>query len=63
MPVVRVGGVVRERLRRRLELRRSNAARPHRNRYRERKSGQAPWDVEDFHDMVYAEELEEGFGD
>lgn len=29
--------------RERLELRRSNAAVPHRNRYRERKSGQAAW--------------------
>jgi hypothetical protein len=34
--------MVTERLRRRLELRRSNAAAPHRNRYRERYDG-ADW--------------------
>lgn len=46
-----------ERLRRRLELRRSNAAVLHRNRAREHKTGQAPWDREDFRDMTYGEEL------
>lgn len=35
-----------ERLRNRLELRRSNAAVPHRNRYREAKSGQDAWRAE-----------------
>ncbi|AAD17653.1 hypothetical protein SEA_BOOSTSEASON_90 [Mycobacterium phage BoostSeason] len=33
-----------ERLRRRLELRRSNAAQPHRNRHRERQTGQEQLD-------------------
>ncbi len=37
--VSRVGMAVSDQLRNRLELRRSNAAVPHRNRYRERKSG------------------------
>lgn len=46
-----------ERIRRRLELRRSNAAVPHRNRYREHKTGQTPWNNDDFHDMTVAEEL------
>ncbi|MCH9732854.1 MAG: hypothetical protein K0U84_24875 [Actinomycetia bacterium] len=45
-----------ERLRRRLELRQSNAATPHRNLYREAKTGQAPWNVDDFHDWCCAEE-------
>lgn len=46
-----------ERLRRRLEIRRSNAAVPHRNHAREAKTGQAPWDAEDWHDMVTGEEM------
>jgi hypothetical protein len=46
-----------ERMRRRLEWRRSNAAAPRRNRQRERKTGQAPWEREDFHDMCCGEEL------
>jgi hypothetical protein len=47
-----------ERMRRRLELRRSNAARPYRNRYREKKTGQAAWEREDFRDMTVGEELD-----
>lgn len=43
-------------MRARLELRRSSAATPHRNRYRETKTGQAPWDTDDFHDMDCGEE-------
>lgn len=46
-----------ERVRRRLDLRRSNAAAPRRNRYREHKAGQAPWDADDFHDLCCGEEL------
>lgn len=48
-----------ERMRRRLELRRSNAARPYRNRYRERKTGQQPWEREDFRDQSVAEDWED----
>lgn len=48
-----------ERIRRRLEWRRSNATVPHRNRWRERKTGQAPWDQDDFRDMFVAEELDD----
>jgi hypothetical protein len=44
-----------ERMRRRLELRRSNAAAPRRNRYREAKT-KPPWDRDDFHDMDTGEE-------
>lgn len=46
-----------ERLRYRLELRRSNAAVPHRNRHREAQTGQAPWEADGFHDLCCAEEL------
>lgn len=46
-----------ERLRRRLELRRSNAAAPRRNHYRERKTGQQPWDTDEFRDMCCGEEF------
>lgn len=48
-----------ERIRRRLELRRSNAAVPHRNRWREHKTGQQPWNHDDFRDMFVAEELDD----
>jgi hypothetical protein len=48
--------VVGERLRRRLELRRSSAAVPHRNRFREAKVDPPWWD--DIHDFV-GEELED----
>lgn len=41
-----------ERLRRRLELRRSNAAAPHRNRYRERKAN-PPLFPDDMHDLCW----------
>lgn len=44
-----------ERVRRRLKLRRSSAASPHRNRYREQKID--PWEVDGFHDWCCAEEL------
>lgn len=43
-------------MRARLELRRSSAATPHRNRHREQKTGQAPWQADDFHDWHVAEE-------
>jgi hypothetical protein len=48
-----------ERLRRRLELRRSNAARPHRNHAREAKTGRAPWNLDEWHDLVTGEEMAE----
>lgn len=48
-----------ERLRRRLELRRSSAAARHRNRAREAKTGQAPWEREDFRDSCYAEDFDD----
>lgn len=41
--------MVSEVVRRRLELRRSNAAVPHRNRAREHKTGRAPYEVEDIY--------------
>lgn len=45
-----------ERLRRRLELRRSSAAQPHRNRYRDAKKD-PPWLFpEDFNDIFYDED-------
>ena len=37
--------MIAERIRRRLELRRSNAAVPHLNKFRQRKSGQDPTDA------------------
>lgn len=45
-----------ERTRRRLELRRSNAAAPRRNRYREHKV-RPPWDEDEFRDLCTGEEL------
>lgn len=48
-----------ERLRYRLGLRASNAARYHRNHYREGKSGEGPWLNEDFHDATVGEDLAE----
>jgi hypothetical protein len=45
-----------ERTRRRLDLRRSNAAAPRRNRYREAKI-KPPWDEEEFRDLCTGEEL------
>lgn len=48
--------MIPERLRRRLDLRKSNAAQPHRNRYREAKI-RPPWDYpEDFNDIFYDED-------
>lgn len=47
-----------ERLRYRLGLRSSNAARYHRNRAREAKTGQAPWNAEDFRDMTVSEDCD-----
>lgn len=44
-------------MRARLELRRGSAASPHRNRYRETKSGQAPWDSDEWQDMCTGEQL------
>lgn len=41
----------------RLGLRSSSAAQPHRNHAREAKTGQAPWDQEDFRDAMYGEEI------
>jgi hypothetical protein len=48
-----------ERMRRRLEWRRSSATQKHRNRYRERKTGQQPWEREDFRDQCVAEDWED----
>lgn len=48
--------MIPERLRRRLELYRSNVAQPHRNRYREARI-RPPWDYpEDFNDIFYDED-------
>jgi hypothetical protein len=48
-----------ERVGRRLEWRRSNACAPRRNRYRESKSGEAPWNTDEWHDLTTGEETEE----
>lgn len=51
--------MIPERLRARLELRRSSAAQPHRNRYREARI-RPPWDFpDDFNDIFYDTEEDE----
>lgn len=50
--------MVSERLRYRLGLRASNAAVPHRNRYREARVD-PPWEADDFRDLAVAEDFED----
>lgn len=43
--------------------RRSNATAPRRNKHRERKSGQEPWNADDFRDSSYGEDFDDLLGD
>lgn len=52
-----------DRLRYRLGLRSSNAARPHRNHAREAKTGQKPWELQEFRDWHTGEESPDFVGD